>query len=254
MSNNNNKPLISVLLPVYNRQKQVKNAIKSILWQTYQNIELIIWDDGSTDKTVNVIKNFNDDRIRLYTGNKNKGNYYARNRLIELAKSNICVWQDSDDLSNIKRIELQYNELLNKYKMNDKILLKTRMCKIKKKLNKNYINSHIKGKPISKPQGPAPFASIMFMKNNIIYFPEKAWMGGGDTCWRNCLTMTKGFQEKTVNYRLYFISYPGNRVSKLKKKNNNKNERKKSDQALKNYCANYNIFFENQRKMYLMKK
>ena len=63
---------VSVILPVYNSQSYIKRSISSILNQTYEKFELIIVDDGSTDNSVNIVKSFQDKRIKLFL-NKHKG-------------------------------------------------------------------------------------------------------------------------------------------------------------------------------------
>ena len=64
-------PLISVLLPVYNEEKYLSESINSILNQTYRNFELIIIDDGSTDKSIDIINSYDDSRIILIKNEKN---------------------------------------------------------------------------------------------------------------------------------------------------------------------------------------
>lgn len=99
---------ISVLMPTYNREKYVGEAIESILNQTHKNLELIIWDDGSTDKTVEIVKSFTDKRIRFETEGRNKGISYSRNKLLSLCTSRISCWMDSDDVCSHFRIERQF--------------------------------------------------------------------------------------------------------------------------------------------------
>jgi len=100
---------ISILMPVYNREKYIKESVDSILNQTYRNINLIIYDDGSTDNTLNLIPK--DDRIKIIKGAENLGVAYARNVLIREAKTKYCMWQDSDDFSSKDRIMKNLNYL-----------------------------------------------------------------------------------------------------------------------------------------------
>src|SRR5699024_9365480 len=74
-------PKITVILPAYNFESGIKIAIESILTQTWQNIELLVVDDCSTDNTAKVIKDYqeNDHRIKLFSTEKNSGPYVARN-------------------------------------------------------------------------------------------------------------------------------------------------------------------------------
>jgi glycosyltransferase involved in cell wall biosynthesis len=92
-----NKPAVSIIIPTYNRSQLIVRAVKSVLNQTYQDFELIIVDDASTDNTEEVINSFNDKRIRYIRHEKNKGEAAARNTGIKTAGCNYIAYQDSDD-------------------------------------------------------------------------------------------------------------------------------------------------------------
>ena len=102
-----NKPLVSVVMPVYNREKYVGAAIESILAQTYTNFEFIIVDDGSTDHSVDIIQSYHDPRIRLIQLPQNLGVSQARNTGNALARGNYIAVMDSDDISLPSRFEKQ---------------------------------------------------------------------------------------------------------------------------------------------------
>lgn len=97
-------------MPVYNAEKYVKQAIESILNQTFQDFEFIILDDGSTDKSVSIVKSFYDSRIRLFE-NEKKGISYQLNFGISQAKTEFIARMDADDISCSERLRLQYNYL-----------------------------------------------------------------------------------------------------------------------------------------------
>ena len=99
--------LVSVIMPVYNVEKYLKEAIDSILNQTYKNIELIIIDDCSTDGSKDIIKSYNDSRIRAYFNDENLQQPRTRNKGLELAKGEYIANMDSDDISYLNRIEEQ---------------------------------------------------------------------------------------------------------------------------------------------------
>lgn len=105
-------PLISVIMPTYNRAYIIEKAIDSILNQTYKNLELIIIDDCSSDNTEDVIKKYKDKRLKYIKLEKNSGANYARNIGIDNAKGEYITFQDSDDLSFNNRLEVELNELL----------------------------------------------------------------------------------------------------------------------------------------------
>ena len=103
---------ISVLMPVFNRQKYVRDAIKSILNQTHKNLQLIVYDDGSTDKSALICKEFESDKhVTLLLNNKNQGIIHARNKLMEVCTTRVACWMDSDDLSNRHRLRIQHESI-----------------------------------------------------------------------------------------------------------------------------------------------
>ena len=104
----NVKPLISVLMPVYNCSKYIYNSTISILNQTFSDFELIIIDDCSTDNTVDILRKFNDERIVLIVKQKNTGITNSLNYALDIAKGKYLARMDGDDISNIDRLEKQY--------------------------------------------------------------------------------------------------------------------------------------------------
>jgi glycosyltransferase involved in cell wall biosynthesis len=101
------KPLVSICIPTYNRKEYLKETIASILAQTYQNFEIVIVDDGSTDGTAEAIKNL---PIPVkYHWQQNAGDAATRNKLIELAEGEYISFIDSDDLLVPDAIERMVN-------------------------------------------------------------------------------------------------------------------------------------------------
>lgn len=90
-------PLVSVIIPAYNVENYIEKAIQSVLEQTYPNFEVIIIDDNSTDRTVDVVCAFHDERIKLLVNEQNMGPSYSRNRGIMEAKGEWIALLDSDD-------------------------------------------------------------------------------------------------------------------------------------------------------------
>lgn len=99
--------MISIVIPTYNREKTIKNAIESVLKQTYKDIEVIVVDDCSTDNTEEIVRAMKDDRIIYYKLNQNSGACVARNKGIELAKGSYIAFQDSDDIWKENKLEKQ---------------------------------------------------------------------------------------------------------------------------------------------------
>jgi glycosyltransferase involved in cell wall biosynthesis len=96
----NSEPLVSVLMTSYNREQYIAEAIESVLASTYTNFELIIVDDRSQDKTVEIARSYvaKDDRLQLQINEKNLGDYPNRNEAASLAKGKYIMFCDSDDM------------------------------------------------------------------------------------------------------------------------------------------------------------
>jgi glycosyltransferase involved in cell wall biosynthesis len=100
--------LISAIIPTYNRAHLIKDSISSLLNQTYKNLQIIVVDDGSTDNTQEVARQFNDSRIEYYKI-EHSGVSKASNYALAKAQSNIIVRLDSDDYCDPHRIQTQYS-------------------------------------------------------------------------------------------------------------------------------------------------
>lgn len=99
--------MVSVIIPVYNSSKYLKECIDSVLNQTYKNIEVIIIDDNSTDNSVDIINSYKDKRIKLIKFKENSGVSACRNKGIELAKGDYITFIDSDDYWNLNKLKKQ---------------------------------------------------------------------------------------------------------------------------------------------------
>lgn len=106
-----NMPLISVLMPAYNSEFYIAEAIESILNQGYHNIELLIFDDGSKDQTRQVIESFHDSRIVKILSDQNYGVVRARNEMIDRAQGQYIALMDADDIADPTRLEKQLRSL-----------------------------------------------------------------------------------------------------------------------------------------------
>lgn len=117
-----NTPLISVLFCVYNGERYLDEALKSIINQTYTNWEMIAIDDGSTDKSLAILYKYakNDDRVKVYT-QKNIGLTKSLNKAIKLSSGKYLARQDADDISSQDRFLLQIKE----FEKDDSVVLVT---------------------------------------------------------------------------------------------------------------------------------
>lgn len=101
------KGLVSVILPVYNAEKYIYDAISSILNQSFKNFELLIINDGSTDGSLKIIEQFNDDRITLINNETNLQLINTLNKGIALSKGEYIARMDADDICHIDRLKKQ---------------------------------------------------------------------------------------------------------------------------------------------------
>jgi glycosyltransferase involved in cell wall biosynthesis len=102
---------VSIILPAYNAGDSLLLAVESIRQQTLREWELILLDDGSSDGSIEKIRNFNDNRIRIYSDNLHRGLSYRLNQGISLCRSKYIARMDADDICFMRRFELQFNFL-----------------------------------------------------------------------------------------------------------------------------------------------
>lgn len=100
--------MISVVIPLYNKEKQIANTLHTVLKQTYQDFEIVIVNDGSSDNSVVEVEKIQDSRIRIIH-QQNRGASAARNKGIEEAKYNLIAFLDADDEWKPEYLETQYN-------------------------------------------------------------------------------------------------------------------------------------------------
>ena len=110
-------PLVSVITPVYNSKKYLRQSIDSVISQTYDNWEMILTDDGSNDGSWELLESLarTDNRIRLIRNRKNRGSGISRNKAIKLAIGVYIAFLDSDDLWHPDKLKIQI-DLMEKNK------------------------------------------------------------------------------------------------------------------------------------------
>ena len=106
-------PVVSVLMTAYNREKYIAEAIESVIASTYQDWELIIVDDCSMDRTVEIAKSYEkkDSRIKVYVNEKNLGDYPNRNKAASLAEGKYLKYLDSDDIIYSYSLEIMVDAM-----------------------------------------------------------------------------------------------------------------------------------------------
>jgi len=117
---NDYNPLVSILVTSYNEEKYVKETILSVINQTYNNTEIIVVDDHSTDNTWEIIKHLKSEYefLKIHRNKTNRGRPYTRNKALNLAKGEYIIWQDGDDISFPNRIQ----KLVNAISQNNRLV------------------------------------------------------------------------------------------------------------------------------------
>lgn len=209
------KGTISVLMPVYNRERMVAAAIRCILLQTYENIQLIVYDDGSKDSTTETVNNFmmTDNRIRLIKAEKNDGVAHARNQLLKATETKIACWMDSDDLSNINRITLQY-EFMKKNECS--LVFSNYMILRNHEFDAMYKSGRWKNPPFVGDGSKRGFATAMFHVDHVGTFDRNKRLGGEDLTWLNAIE--NKHKACMMKWMLYYIRFHDDRIGMWKRK------------------------------------
>lgn len=164
MNNSQLQPLVSVIISCYNSSQTLRESIKSILNQSYENYEVLIMDDGSTDETNELLNMIKTEKVRLFRNKKNIGLTKSLNILISHSRGKYIARHDSDDFSLHLRLQEQVNVLENS---------KYNVC-TSRAIRKNT-NSKIPGlsfyfsyKALSKIKNPFIHGSLMISKTLLL--------------------------------------------------------------------------------------
>lgn len=155
----NQNEVVSIITPSFNTGKYILDTIKSVQNQTYENWEMLIVDDCSTDNTKQVLDEINDDRIKIFYNKENKGAAYCRNKALRLASGQWIAFLDSDDLWYPNKLESQ----LKFMKTHDYHFSYTKYCEINQ-------DGNDLGRVISGPRKITKFGMYNY-------------------CWLGCLTV-----------------------------------------------------------------
>ncbi len=107
------RPLVSVCMPVHNEARYLRESLVSLLTQTYQPLEIVVVDDGSSDSTPQILSSFTDDRLRCFRNPQNLGQFATQNRAIALARGELIAIRHSDDVYDPDMIEREVHFLMN---------------------------------------------------------------------------------------------------------------------------------------------
>lgn len=108
-----NAPLVSIGIPCYNSARFLREALDSLLAQSHQHIEIILYNDGSTDESLKVVQSFDEPRLILIDNKHNSGVATARQAIKNLAQGEFLTWLDADDHFHPQRIEILLGEALD---------------------------------------------------------------------------------------------------------------------------------------------
>lgn len=178
------KPLVSIVLPIYNGEKFLKPTLDALFLQDYNNFEIIAVDDCSTDSSYNILQSYNDERLKIYKNDVNKGISYTTNKAFSLANGEYIMQQDHDDISLSNRISLSVHFLEENQHISG-------ISGAEKRINKNMMTTNYKDK-----------RKIIIDKDENIVDCEQFWTGAfrNPTCMfrKNILDKLNKWYDENV--------------------------------------------------------
>ena len=213
---------VSILVPTYNRSRFIGDCIENMQHQTYPNIKIIVYDDGSTDDTVKIARSFGN--IEVIAGITHKGVSYARNSLLDACTTKFAAWQDSDDLSNIHRIEEQYNVMQS----TKNVLLGCNCINASMVKEKAWLTAPMETSNIDCPCIGGIFFNAEIGKK--FRFNEEVTLGAEDVLWIKQIEKEYG-PRYNIPKQLYYYRTHRDRLSTQKNSAINRAEKAKSDAA-----------------------
>ncbi len=197
---------LSVVMPVYNAARYLKESIESILSQTFTQFEFIIINDGSTDDTERVILGYNDDRISYSKIPENKGVVFCLNHGMSIAKGSYIARMDADDIAHPQRLFLQHSFLEKNMPVQvvgsfTRLFSESGPGKIRK-----YPTQNAAIKCMALKETPFAHPSVMFrnslVKNGDYYYDELFYPAEDYELWTRLI-----LKHKTANIALPLLNY-----------------------------------------------
>ena len=212
---------VTVFMPVYNCEKYLEEAIKSILNQNFKNFELLIINDGSTDKSYDILKRFNDNRIRIYNNERNMGLPYTRNKGLKLARGRYLALMDADDISKPNRLEKQVEFLNNNIDVdivasNVDWLIDNKLKKSKKYFF-NYDNANIGLMFRNVIINSSSMIRMDLIKRYNIIYKEEYFVGQDYAFWVDCQDKAN---LRILGESLLIYRYGHDNITKKSRENN----------------------------------
>lgn len=209
---------VTVIMAVFNDEARVKNSIESILGQTYQNIELLILDDNSSDKTFDICDSYsNESNVNVFRNTKNIGLTKSLNKLIEMSDCDFIARQDSDDISYPTRIEKQLD-----FMDVNKVLVSTTRAHInnqsRKKIRPRY-SHYLSNKLVINLKNPFIHGTLLIDKallKKIGGYDEHYYFAQDFKLFSSLIN--ENIEIKTLNEPLYFLNTEDNLSTKYKSK------------------------------------
>jgi len=214
MSKKSGKPTISVIMSVYNGEKYLREAIESILSQTFTDFEFLIVNDGSTDGSLEIIQSYQDERIRVINNEQNIGLTKSLNKAIKQAKGEYIGRQDSDDVSFPNRFE----EQIKYFEEHPEVaLLGTSVYRIDER-GKVFDRIIVRAKP-----GRSLFKGNQFCHGSTMFKREAvSRLGGYNELFRYCqdyelwLRVAKYYEVSNLTQVLYNLRFHRENIRSLK--------------------------------------
>lgn len=161
---NNKTPLVSVLVSTYNNSETIETSINSVLSQTYDNIEILIIDDGSEDDTYLKLKNFKNNKLKLFKNKENIGLTKSLNLLVNKANGHYIARHDADDISLPDRFSSQINSMKSKnYEVST-----TRAMNLDSNIKLPGKSFYLPKKLVMKIKNPFIHGTLMIKKSTLV--------------------------------------------------------------------------------------
>ena len=208
------EPLVSILMSVYNSENTLKKSLESILNQTYQNIELLLVDDCSSDKSLNILEKYadRDKRIKLLVNENNIGLTKSLNKLLLHAEGQYIARQDADDISCENRIEFQQNYIL---KSKNKILTSRALVMHSNRVIPKY-SFYLPNSYVINYKNPFIHGTL-FMKKSIMDeiggYDENFYFSQDYKFFSDCYKA--GYKVSIINKKLYLLNMENNLSNKF---------------------------------------
>lgn len=221
----NSCPVVSVIMPVYNAEKYVGQAIESILNQTFANFEFLIFNDGSTDKTPGIIDGFKDNRIKVFHYDTNHGHLVHLKYGLEIASGEFIARMDADDISIPDRLEKQVECLKNNPDIGVCGSWVKSFGEYKRIIRYPETDDEIKVSLLSHNSFAHPVVMIrkeVLVKNNITYC-EDFHTSQDYKMWTNLVPFTKFYNipEVLLKYRVT-VNQVSSKFSHVQRENSKK--------------------------------